>query len=106
MPDFSARWNLLINSTDASTACQENEHLHSKNGAAASVAVMAEALCGNSSKINEKPVAAKRKEAPFAAVSVQRPAQAEEKSFHRGAAALCVDNLFIVQYNASELNGQ
>lgn len=61
MPNFSAQRNLLINSTDASTVCQENEHLHSKNGAAASVAIMLEALSGNSSKINEKPVAIKRR---------------------------------------------
>lgn len=64
MPDFSARWNLLINSTDASTVCQDNERLHSKNGAAASEAIMVKARCGNSSKINEKPVVVKKKISP------------------------------------------
>lgn len=64
MHDFSAQWDLII-ATDASIVCQENEHLYSKNGAAASVATAAEVLRGNSSKIKEKPATVKRKSAMF-----------------------------------------
>lgn len=60
MPD-SAHSGNLIRATDASTAREENEHLHSKNSAAASVATMVKALCGNSSKTNEKPIGVTRK---------------------------------------------
>lgn len=82
--------------------CQENEHLYSKNGTAASVATAAEVLRGNSSKIKEKPATVKRKSAPFAAVLTRWPVQAESP----GAAVLCTGDLFIVLYSASELNGQ